>query len=1422
MLSNHLINRAARTALLVVSLCAAMGTSAVIIPNTPLSTQAPVKPMVMLVAGKDHRLFYEAYNDASDIDGDGTLDIRFKPKITYLGLFQSEVCYTHNNDSTNAGAFTPSGKAGAANSCSGKWSGNWLNYVTTSRIDALRVVLYGGYREVDTEASTILRRAYIPQDAHSWAKEYSSEAIDGYKISDYTPLSEPVSGARHFFGSLTPNAGVDCATLETCSNMPPWLSVVLNSTKRVWEWASTERPVLADATHGGTRTNYTVRVHVCLQTYLEGCRRYTNGNHKPAGLLHDYGESDAMLFGLLTGSYDRNMSGGRLRKVVSSFKNEVNPDTGIFTADAAIVQTFNALRVRDFNNGNTGSYYKWGWWSAARTMKSGEYPDWGNPVAEMMYEATRYFAGKASATVAYAGVFTIDEEVRMPKAKWDDPYASTSAANAPYCARGNMLVISDVNVSFDSDELPGIYPGFVPTDPGFSDFKSDLTELNVSKEATFITQNESTAKGLRFIGHAGAASDFAPSPKDVTDLGQIRGLAPEEPTKQGSYYASSVSYFAKNNDLRANIQGKQSLDTFVVALASPLPRISVNMPNDKVITLVPFAKTISGIGISKAKGDIQPTNQIVDLYIDGIANSGAADANPAVNGGRYSATFRINYEDVEQGADHDMDVIVEYKVFVDDSGKLQVTVKPVYQGGGLTHRMGYIISGTTKDGVYLVTQDEAEEDAYYLNTPPTRDPGYCDVTSPPADCKRLPYLGGGPGYDADTRQFEPSKAGATAEFLKDPLWYAAKWGGFKDSNGNGKPDLDSEWEKSKGVPQNYLLVQNPVGLKESLKKALDDISMGSSSASNITANSTSLNSGSHLYQAAFKTQRWSGDVIASPVTTNGVGNTPAWNAAEALPEWGDRNIFVRLSGGETERNPKYKQMSSEDKHHFVNMATYQYLRGERDEELQKPDGTMRDRDHPLGDIVHSSPYYDIDNKVVYVGANDGMLHAFNGENGKELFAFIPRAVVPRLKNLAAAGYTHEYFVDGSIEVTRKSSGTGNNNYLFAMLGRGGKGLFALNVTTPSSFGAGDFLWEYTSDGSVAAGKTDSDLGYMIGRPTFVKLNNGKSGLIAGNGYNSTSGMAALYIFIINADGSLNSVKKISAGPAGDNGLASPAFVDSDNNGTADFVYAGDLLGNVWKFDLRATDPADWKLALSDAPLFVAKGGAKTLQPITAPMFTAINNRPSDPNFGKRFVFFGTGSYFKAGDATNEKRQTWYGLIDEDMAISGKSDLIERTMTNETFDGIRVRIFSKATPNDMQGKKGWYLDLDSTVAGERIVTASQMIYGSAAALIVNSMYPVPSDPCVPGGGGFANVIDPFSGSRSESPVLDINGNNQPDEFNSKGESIDSHELNQGVPGDPIQLDPKVCIGGSDATIVCKTVFGSVKKQGRISWREIVRD
>ena len=1404
---------ATKWALLALSGLAALGASAINIPSQPLSIQDSAKPMIMLALGRDHRMFYEAYNDASDIDGDGTLDIRFKPAITYLGLFDSKLCYTHSGDNDTAtnvdNLFTPVSVAGSLNTCSGQWSGNWLNYVTTSRIDALRVVLYGGMRDSsnsgDTASQTILRRAYIPQDAHSWAKEYHSLATDGYLISSYTPLAQPTAtDKRHFFGNLTETRNTNCNTLSNCSNRAPWLSVVTNSNLRVRQWASTERPVLFGSA-GGTRKNYTVRVSVCTPLFNTGCKLYPNGNYKPVGLLHDFGENDSALFGMFSGSYDSHLSGGRLRKVMSSFTNEVDANNGVYTATQGIVHNLNSFRIYGFNKNRTDAAYP-GAVVANRATNQGESVDWGNPIAEQMYEAIRYLANKSTPTGTFTGVTTIDDFIGLSKPSWDRPYAGqgTSTAQAPYCARSSLLTISDTNISFDSNQLPGVNTNFgagITTDlSGVHIINNAATSLNVSTVADFISSNEAGIPNSdRFIGQSGATFNAAPSAKSVSSLSSIRGLAPEEPTKAGSYYSASVAHYAKVNDLNSGLQGKQTVDTYAVALASPLPRIEPRLPNGKVMTLVPFGKSIDGCswGIKSGKGEFQPSNQIVDFYVESIDNDNPDPLlnNNAINGGRYQAKFRINFEDVEQGNDHDMDNITEYTVRANADNTLEVIVQTIYEGTCAAMRTGYVLSGSTADGIYLVVQSQDTVKPYFLNVPPGRLPGYCDTTPVPGDCDRLPYFKkGGPQAPnefgtttnaASNAQksrfvFTPSNTSA-ATFLKDPLYYAAKWGGFNDANNDGRADLKAEWDlDNDGLPDNYFFVQNPTKMRDSLTKAFRSIVDRPGSSSNLASNATGrVDTDSKVYRASYVAGKWVGDIEAYAVTINGVGNAPVWAASAQLPTWDTRALYLQTNTNTVAdmRSTAFTSLTPPLQTALVSEGMYNYLRGNKSNEAING-GSFRTREKLLGDIIHSSPAYDLESNTLYVGSNGGFLHAFDGITGREKFGFMPLSVTSRVKDLAGLAYgtSHQYYVDGETYLGLKFAETNSNYYVYSMLGRGGKGMFSINPGTSGN--SPTLLWDYTvplstvnttSTASIAA--ADPDLGLMLSSPVGTLLNNGKFAGVAGNGYNSVSGKAVLYIFIINTDGSLDSVKKIDTGVGGDNGLSGPAGYDATADGKADFLYAGDLKGNLWKFDVRDANPDNWKLAFSGAsaglPLFKATDAAGNPQPITVPItpvFNAYNGGDPSSN-NKVYLFFGTGSYLQVGDNTNLNRQSWYGIIDDDTGLGDgtpvptnatiRSALTLRQMSSplNSSAGFTIRYAGGDVANDMAGKRGWYIDFVNPINGERITNPSVFLPQAVKpALQVTSFFPITGDVCVPGGDSYVNIIDPFTGTNLKEDVL----------------------------------------------------------------------
>lgn len=952
-------------------------------PLIPPFLAEGASPMVMLVMGRDHKLYYEAYNDASDLDGDGVIDVGYKPdKIDYYGYFDSYKTYKYNSSSNR---FEPY-KATANKKCteSGEWSGDFLNYLTMSRMDAMRKVLYGGMRSLDSAEITVLERSFVPQDGHSWGKEYLSITHDGYDIREYSPLDLPVG--RHLFA---------CTSLA--DDGPPLLRVLPDNAHRIWEWVSQERPVACsddesdckcceyeeteyntypdnsdefenlvllyandaqrqgeqnatqidgsgnpfgddsyylnifsgflNVSQGGTYTfaangddsvdvlingqvvagwygghgaasgisninaeqdrqievnlaagqhllefrhqektgddsyelwwngpdsgsvwevvpaaaysdltqavysvstpassitDYEVSVEVCDPLMPEdNCRLYPDGSYKPVGILQKFGESGKMLFGLLTGSYQKNKSGGVVRKNISSFADEIDLQTGQFTSVNGIVSTIDAFQVTQFDFSNN-DYDDCGLITSG-PFSEGRCKDWGNPIGEMMYESLRYFAGESSPTTEYTYTgSSLDSSLGLPAPSWIDPFLS-----APYCAKPYMVVISDINPSYDTDQLPGAYFG-----PGVS---SSLGALNVTTLANEIGAEEGIS-GQYFVGENDSLVDSSCAPKEVNGtLGECRGLCPEEPTKEGGYYG-------KTNDL-SQTQGIQKTETLAVALASPLPSVDIAVGSG-IVTIVPFGKSVGNNSISATRGDFQPTNTIVDFYVTEITPT--------------YGRFRVNFEDVEQGNDHDMDAIAIFEYQVQDASgvnvtdaangtQVQVTVSSEYAAGSIIQHMGYIISGTTADGTYLVVRDtdtsETSDPDYFLDTPPGIGPNTGPADTAWNDGDELPLI--------STRIFSPG-SGGTAETLRDPLWYAAKWGGFSDQNGNEMPDQDFEWDvDGNDVPDSYFLVTNALELEEQLGRAFSTILNRVSSGASASLISSSRSGAGALYQSVF-------------------------------------------------------------------------------------------------------------------------------------------------------------------------------------------------------------------------------------------------------------------------------------------------------------------------------------------------------------------------------------------------------------------------------------------------------------------------------------------------------------------------------------------------------------------------------------------
>lgn len=654
---------------------------------------------------------------------------------------------------------------------------------------------------------------------------------------------------------------------------------------------------------------------------------------------------------------------------------------------------------------------------------------------------------------------------------------------------------------------------------------------------------------------------------------------------------------------------------------------------------------------------------------------------------------------------------------------------------------------------------------------------------------------------------------------------AAGWPNPNDAENEDR--IDDLYHASVNGRGKFISASKPDEFATGLRAALATIVQRTGSFSNLSANSTQINTGTRLFQASFVSGVWTGQLKSFPVTSAGASDVSDWNASDGIPTTGRRIFTHNGSGGAAFPTAvQVAALARTDAPAVSGADNAAYIAGTRTLELSNTGGTLRNRNHLLGDIVDSAPAFDERTSTVYVGANDGMLHAIDSTNGAERFAYIPAGLnFADLATLSKPDYTHRYFVDGPIVLSSPSQ-TPASSVLVATLGRGGKGLFALDVTTPGSFAASDVKWERTTT-------PGNNMGLVLGQPIIAKLNNGEMGLIVANGLNSPNDRAVLLVYRLN-DGQLLAEIDTGAGSAlAPNGLSAPTTRDVDGNGTVDYVYAGDMLGNMWKFNLSSASPTAWDNTSNRLRMFTAVNAAGQVQPITSAPSVA-----RDPTTYQLWVFFGTGRFLTIGDISNTEVQTLYGIKDVTATIASRSTELQqrRIVVAGTVNGRQVRGFEAPTALDTT-MKGWYIDLleppapPGTAAGERIVSDPQVI---SNVLITSSILPS-SNPCLPGGSGYLNALDAFTGTSLDSSFFDIDMDGS---FDDEVIVTGSGSTSRTTPVGSLSLSGMgtmgnlftgggggggglICLNISDASIECERIR-ELRKTGRVSWREIIRD
>ncbi|MGW8300686.1 MAG: PilC/PilY family type IV pilus protein [Desulfobacterales bacterium] len=628
--------------------------------------------------------------------------------------------------------------------------------------------------------------------------------------------------------------------------------------------------------------------------------------------------------------------------------------------------------------------------------------------------------------------------------------------------------------------------------------------------------------------------------------------------------------------------------------------------------------------------------------------------------------------------------------------------------------------------------------------------------------------------------------------------------------------IDDLWHATVNGRGVFVNAGEPKKLVEGLLGIIKDIKARQpTSAASVTVNGDWLygNIGPDvlIFQGSYSyiNDEWAGEVSAyhlNQTTGEVITASPEWLASEKLQNkaWDDRDIFT-FDGDHSGQVFVYDDLTADQKGMLGPDAenVVNFIRGE------DPGGG--NRANMLGDIVHSAVVF-IDD-VVYVGANDGMLHAINAkpksvltdpEPGEELFAYVPYLVFGHLKDLADPDYDHRFYVDLTPTVQKGENLLGesvDDTILVGGLGKGGMGYFALDITNPYAMSKNEVLWEFPNNNT--AEEHVKDMGYSYSKPAVVRSRSAAYPwiVIAGNGYNSPDGKSVL--FILDAiTGTV--IRKIQAGTGPDNGLSSPIAIDVNHDDVVDFVYAGDLKGNLWKFDLTGDAAAKWQVAFGNignpAPLFVARDAAGAPQPITSQPDVMLH-----PEKHGYIVCFGTGKFLGIGDYSDIQMQTIYGIWDygdtvfqapdvwspdddneylgafvsrdrsvrqlSNTYLSEKVKLLQQVATDFEVDSgageITVRILSDKNPvwdtmadpqgggqlpdptNSNDNDAGWYLDLN-VYPGERVIGDVILRDGI---LIAIGFIPEQSR-CSSGGDSIFMELNAFTGGRIGAIQFDI--------------------------------------------------------------------
>lgn len=1172
----------------------------------------------------------------------------------FLGYYDAEACYTYNNSPTEtppsgqtAADFKRFDRSGSATNrkCTGEqFSGNFLNWASSSAVDMLRLALSGGDRYIDTSTLTILQRAILP-DASVSTNFWNNTNFPSKNLSRAGKNS-----ANDFWGAIPASmrtvAGTNNVSIANDKNKIYFITGTKQGTKN----SSANNYTLGSSSTSKLNTDgfFYARVQVCNADasgkLLDDrdyrlCKQYPNGNYKPIGAIQKYSDQLRLAaFGYMPQTKNNSSSGATFGGVlrapmkyvgiktydISGQDNtpsagnpnaEWNSNTGVFIQNPDGDIEFKNSGVINYLNklGRTGT-----------TQGLYKYYD---PLGELYYETLRYLQGLDPTPAAISSITSGMKDGFPVYTTWEDPYGGGRSTESDYsCLKSNIVVIGDVNI--------------------------DSSGVN------------------RY-----------PSKNDANNVPDIAG------------WLDIVQNFEKGS-VKSYLDGQNTTQK----TGNPNGSNS-GTPSDKIIGLAYWAHTHD---------------------IRGSTWTGQDGKNGRQRKGLRTKTFSFDVNEFAQQNDDNV--------------------------------------RRNQNELFMAAK-------------------YGGFQSDPSNSEKKPYNTFG-------NPFKRQDGTNDNDVWRDPTRL-----GPNGVAGNI------------GEASTYYLQSNARGVLSAFDEIFNRASSSSRSvAGNGLSTGSNVTNGSFLYSAKFDTSNWSGDVVAEPIQ-QGSGNTlivkaAVWSASEQLDNMispaTNRKIFVGNAGAMA--NPKASIFSwaaiestlksdlnkASPSADIDNLGSdrLSFIRGDR----TKEGAPFRVRSSLLGDIVNSNVIYSgtpskaftgtgyaafssahsSRTAAVFAGSNDGMLHAFNAATGGELFAYIPSWLGPNLSALTDKSFinNHQNYVDapmaiGVAQVANAGSATDWKTVLASGTGSGGSGVFALDVSDPSTFAASNVMWEFTR-------ADDEDMGQVIGQPKILKFRTSDATspatyrwfVVVGSGVNnyvpdkaglfSKTGKPALFLLAIDKPAGESwalgsNYFKISVpvdatlSTSNPTGLANFAPLYGSAGEVTD-IYMGDFHGRMWKLQFYKKSASYWNInnlsfynkgttsSPDPYPLYIAQDSSGKIQPITAAptLFTG----PIVKGLESFYVTFGTGKYLESADNSSTAINSVYTIYDNGSNKADKSSptaavsdrgRLSAGSINTTTKIISMPEFKwgRATSSaDTTQRSGWYYDMP--VTGEKLVSGITDIGSSTAA------------------------------------------------------------------------------------------------------------